>query len=238
MIPKVIYQTWRTQNLHTKIQKMHNRMLLKNPEYKQIIFTDDQMSDFIKSNYDKDIFHYFERINNIVSKADFWRYLVLYQNGGVYLDIDSIIVGKLDDLIKENDDAVITAETNENNFVQWALIFDKKHPILENTIKNLIKNIDNNLYKNNVLHFSVKPYWDAVNDAIAKSDKNFNWHSIENHTNESFKIDGKNFRVYSFDYGKYINFKHKYNHLLRERQKGGYELEHWTSTQHKFNVFD
>ena len=32
-----------------------------------------------KVNYDKEIFTYFERINNIVSRADFWRYLILYK---------------------------------------------------------------------------------------------------------------------------------------------------------------
>ena len=71
MIPKVIYQTWKTQNLHKKINNLHEKMLKLNPKYKQIIYTDEQMLDFVKSNYDRDIFGYFERINNIVSRADF-----------------------------------------------------------------------------------------------------------------------------------------------------------------------
>ena len=85
----------KTQNIHKNIYKLHNKMLKENPEYQQIIYTDDQMFDFVKSNYDNNIFNYFERINNIVSRADFWRYLILYKNGGVYLDIDSIIEGNL-----------------------------------------------------------------------------------------------------------------------------------------------
>ena len=81
MIPKVIYQTWKTQNIHKKINNLHKRMLKVNPEYQHIIYTDDQMLDFVKSNYDKDIFRYFERINNIVARADFWRYLILFKKG-------------------------------------------------------------------------------------------------------------------------------------------------------------
>ena len=65
MIPKVIYQTWKTQNLDKKINNLHVRMLKLNPGYKQVIYTDEQMYDFVKSNYDPDIFEYFERINNI-----------------------------------------------------------------------------------------------------------------------------------------------------------------------------
>ena len=237
MIPKVIYQTWKTQNIHKKIHKLHNNMLKTNPEYQHVIYTDDQMFDFVKSNYDKNIFKYFERINNIVSRADFWRYLILYKNGGVYLDIDSIIDGKLSEILDKNDDALITAEKNENCFVQWSLIFNKNHPILEKTIENLIKNIDENNYKNDVLNFSVKPYWDAINNSFIKNNLNFGWEMINKDTNKLFNINGANFRIYSVDYGKYISFKHKYNHLLRDRGKLEADENHWTISQKSQNVF-
>lgn len=213
-------------------------MLKKNPGYKHIIYDDDQMFDFVKSNYDKDIFQYFERIKNIVSRADFWRYLILYKNGGVYLDIDSIIVKELDRIIDENDQALITAETNKDCFVQWALIFDKNHPILENTIKNLIENINKKRYKNDVLNFSVKPYWDAVNNSFIDNKLDFKWNMIDSNTNILFNIKNSNFRIYSVDYGNFINFKHKYNHLLRDRTKGSYEKEHWTTTQKISSVYE
>ena len=68
MIPKVIYQTWKTQNIHKKINNLHKRMLKVNPEYQHIIYTDDQMLDFVKSNYDKDIFKYLRSDNEILEK--------------------------------------------------------------------------------------------------------------------------------------------------------------------------
>ena len=33
MIPKVIYQTWKTQKLDKKIHKLHSKMLKVNAEY-------------------------------------------------------------------------------------------------------------------------------------------------------------------------------------------------------------
>ena len=237
MIPKVIYQTWKTQNLHKKINNLHEKMLKLNPKYKQIIYTDEQMLDFVKSNYDRDIFGHFERINNIVSRADFWRYLVLYKNGGVYLDIDSLIVQDLSKMIRNEDKAVITAEKNKNCYVQWSLVFDIGHPILEKTINNLIDNMINNRHKNDVLNFSVKPYWDAVNSTILENNLDISWDKISSGTDKSYEIDSSNVRFYGIDYDKSIIFKHKYNHLLRNKKSGQYTQDHWTLTQKEFDVY-
>ena len=155
-----------------------------------------------------------------------------------HLDIDSIIEGNLSEIIDENDDAVITAEKNENCYVQWSLIFNKNHPILEKTIENLVKNIEENKYKNDVLNFSVKPYWDAINNSFIENNLKFSWEMINEDTNKLFNISDANFRIYSVDYGKYISFKHKYNHLLRDRGKLEADENHWTISQNSQNVFD
>lgn len=237
MIPKNIYQTWKTQDLNLKIVKLRKQILKNNPGYSLILYTDEQMVDFVKSNYDKDIFVNFQKIKNIVSKADFWRYLILYKYGGVYLDIDSSINKSLDNLIDDNDQAVITSEQNANCYVQWALIFNKNHPILEETINNLLNNINFQQHKNDVLSFSVKPYWDAVNNYISKLDKEFSWDSINKSTNISFKVDGVQTRFFGIDYNDYFSFKHKYNHLLRNKEKGTYTKDHWTLTQNMEDIY-
>ena len=81
---------------------------------------------------------------------DFWRYLALYKYGGVYLDMDSSIEKPLDDLIKPEDEAIITAEGNSGLYVQWALIFSKGHPILKKTIDLVVTNIKNNNHPNDI----------------------------------------------------------------------------------------
>ena len=74
-------------------------MRKKNPEFEHIIFTDEQMNDYINSNADSDIRDAYWKMNHIVAKADIWRYTILFNNGGVYLDIDSEITGSLGGLI-------------------------------------------------------------------------------------------------------------------------------------------
>ena len=79
-------------------------------------------------------------------------YLILYKYGGIYLDIDSKINIDLEKMIEEHDEAILTAETNEGLFVQWALFFSKEHPILEKTIENVTKNIETKRYPNDIVN--------------------------------------------------------------------------------------
>jgi mannosyltransferase OCH1-like enzyme len=78
-------------------------------EYK--LFDDTDMDNFIKNNYNKEIYNCFNSLNIGAAKADFWRYLILYKTGGVYLDIDSIIYGNLNELL-DDECAIITRENN------------------------------------------------------------------------------------------------------------------------------
>ena len=103
---------------------MH-KMLEINKDYEQIIYTDEQVKDFVNSNFSGEISKSFNKLNIMTAKVDFWRYLILYQNGGIYLDIDSNINYKISSFLNEDDDALITAETNPGLFVQWALFFNK-----------------------------------------------------------------------------------------------------------------
>ena len=99
MISKKIYQTWKTQNLPQKIMKLHRNFRSLNTHYDHILYTDEQMNDYMSSNADKELADIYWKMNHIVARADIWRYTILYNEGGIYLDIDSLITGSLDDLI-------------------------------------------------------------------------------------------------------------------------------------------
>lgn len=141
-IPKRIYQTWYTRdNLHPALRHKITRMKLTNPSYEYTLFTDDEMDKFVHDNFAPDIVSSYNRLAIVTAKADFWRYLILYKNGGVYIDFDGAIVGNLDDLFNSEDDAVISEELDRPFFVQWALAFKPHHPILKKTIDLVMRNI-------------------------------------------------------------------------------------------------
>ena len=120
MIQKIIYRSWKTQTF-IKNNKQIKKMRL-NKDYDQVIYTDEQINDYVLSNYDSEVYKAFNKLTVMTAKVDFWRYLILYQKGGIYLDIDSTINSKISTFLNEDDDALITAETNPELFVQWSLL--------------------------------------------------------------------------------------------------------------------
>lgn len=140
-IQKTIYQTWETKTLPEEIIQEIESMMKLNPEFDHCLYNDEEMHSFIKNNYDTDVQKAYESLNIGAAKADLWRYLILFKNGGVYLDIDSLIINNLKKLIVNDNHAIISRERNPNKFVQWMLIYPPKHPILEICIKKCLRNI-------------------------------------------------------------------------------------------------
>ena len=116
-IPKVIYQTFKTSKVPL-ITKWHIwRMKKRNPEYAYQFYDDAMIEDFIQNSFEKDVFELYKKINIGAAKADFFRYAILYKKGGVYLDIDSMFLTKIDEIITPEDSAVISLETHGVNYV-------------------------------------------------------------------------------------------------------------------------
>jgi len=224
MIQKNIFQSWKTTNLHPRIQKITKKIKLLNPNYAYHLYTDKDMDDFVNENYKGEIAECYNRLNIIVAKVDFWRYLVLYKYGGIYLDMDSDININLDKFIRSNDDAIITAEGNPNMFVQWGLIFSKGHYILKRTIDLIVCNIKNNRFPNDI-HKMTGPsiYSKAINEVHYEVFKHRIIHKkIKKHTDITYNNDKTS---YSIDYDNKFTFKHHSTKYLSDNTK------HWTEEQ-------
>lgn len=189
------------------------------------------MNDYISSNAPSEIKNLYFKLNNIVAKADIWRYTILMIEGGIYLDIDSQITGSLNLLINSSDHGIITAEKNKNLFVQWALIFDKNHPILNLTLENIIKAVSEDKFKHDHHSLTVKTYADAIFQYSKNYGSEIKWKDITEKTDTTIGDRDSNVRLYGIDYNNFFNFKHKFNHLLRNRKKGQHSKEHWTEKQ-------
>lgn len=234
MIEKNIFQSWFTKNLNPIIENKINYFKNMNPEYKYNLYTDDEIDLFVNENYKGEIAECYNKINIIVAKVDFWRYLVLYKYGGVYLDMDSSIEYPLKELIKDDDQAIITAEGNPNMYVQWALIFAKEHPILKKTIELIVDNIKNNRFPNDI-HKMTGPsvYTKAINEIHKQFFNKIINHKIINHnTDITFKTNSHtlslntvsntvSYRIFGIDYNKFFCFKYNESFMLFINKK------HW-----------
>lgn len=167
-IPKVIYQTFKTNKLPL-INKIAVRWLkFRNKDYQYEFYDDNRIVQFLKEAYEPEILQAYERLNIGAAKADFFRYAILYKKGGVYLDIDAYALGSFDQIVRPDDAAVISKEKFPNIYVQWALIFEAGHPFLKKTLDLIMYNIRENTYPHSV-HGMTGPtaYSQALLECIA-----------------------------------------------------------------------
>jgi mannosyltransferase OCH1-like enzyme len=234
MIEKNIFQSWHTNNLHPLVQEKINFYKKINPDYSYNLYTDNDMDNFVNTHYKGEIAECYNKLNIIVAKVDFWRYLVLYKYGGIYLDMDSSINKPLNELIKDNDEAIITAEGNPSLYVQWALIFSKEHIILKKTIDLIINNIKNNSYPNNI-HKMTGPgvYSDAINEVHREffNNKIINHKEINKNTDITYKNNNLSYRLYGIDYNDYFCFKYENSFQLLYNGK-----KHWREEEREKNL--
>jgi len=207
-IPKIIHQTFKTDKLPFITRWHISRFRKRNPEYTYKFYDDAAIELFLKNNFDLDIYIQYQKLHIGAAKADFFRYALLLKEGGIYLDLDSAINGRLDDFIRPDDVAVISKERNPGLYVQWALVFEPNHPFLKKTLEMVLDNIRNNRYPHDV-HKMTGPqvYSNAINACMA------------NNPNIPHRVLG-------YDYNKHLRFKYPLSKLMYTSR-----AEHWKKQQ-------
>lgn len=203
MIPKHIYQVWHDKkNLPPFYKKYNEQLKTLLPDYLYTLFDLNEINEFVNTNYIGEISECYNKLNTITSRVDFWRYLYLFKYGGIYLDIDSMILKNIDPLIN-NFDCVITREPNPPyTYVQWALFYSKEHPILLKTINLITSNIKYNL-TNNILELTGPVvYTKSIDNYINIDRSNTNLWSDKTPDIE-YSINSLRTRIYGIEYGEY-----------------------------------
>ena len=217
MIPKRIYQTWKTKDLPWGIKKVIKNMMDLNPSYSHYLYDDNEMDKFVLEHYPGDIYEAYNVLAIGAARADLWRYLILYKYGGIYLDIDAAILKPLDTLIQNSDSAIITREMYEGLFNQWILIFRKGHPLLKEVITQCVENIKNKS-SNNILHLTGSTvFTNVINKClISNTLKTKIWNTLDNILDTEFNDDECQYkcRFYSIDMGEYASYHSEYYNQL------------------------
>lgn len=160
MITKIIFQKWETKFLSPFFIELINRWKLFNPSYNYILHDTNDARNFIKKYFGYRFLNVFDKIKPGAYKADFWRYCILYINGGVYCDIDTYCIGSLDNLIDEDYDLIVPIDLNispdegEHNICNGFIMTKPFNPILLTAILNIVENVENNHIPNSLLDFS------------------------------------------------------------------------------------
>ena len=155
LIPKIIYQTWKTNNLHSSLAKKIIKWSEMNPEYDYLFFDDEQINAFIKIEYGNEIYREYKKIQIGAAKADVWRLLMVYKYGGLYVDVDVAVQRPLRDIGLDGFQSVEQLHRPEQG--QWVLFYSPCHPLLHHSISLMFNSLINKI-GNFTIYVAFVPY--------------------------------------------------------------------------------
>ena len=135
MIPKTIWQTWKTHELPPIARRCRQSWINLNPDHAVHLHDDEQCRELAR-DFGGDVLAAYDRLPLGVMKADFWRYLTLYRHGGLYADLDTTCRTPVQNWMPDDASFVVGPERlGLCCFCQWAFGATPKHAILEHVIE-------------------------------------------------------------------------------------------------------
>lgn len=160
MIPRIVHQTFRDGNLPKEVQSNILNLTNNNPGWEHRFYDDTDRFLFLRKHCDHRILKAYNSINPLygAARADFFRYILIYHLGGVYLDIKSTVNRPLS-LITANKQYILSHWDNGPNgthkrwglhfpdyprgeFQQWHIAAVPGHPFLKGVIDRVLHNIE------------------------------------------------------------------------------------------------
>jgi hypothetical protein len=159
-IPKILHQTTKNKN---KVPEIYQRnieiMRARNPDWDYRLYDDADIEAFIAAEAPEALAS-FRAINSLygAARADFFRYLVMFKKGGLYLDIKSFAEKPLNKVLREDDSYILSHWTNgpgevfedfgicpdtppPGEYQQWHIAAVPGHPFLREVIAEVTRNI-------------------------------------------------------------------------------------------------
>ena len=162
-IPKVIHKVYIQHNgtipdkLDPHIEESHRSWINLNPGYTIKYWSLNDCREYLTNNFPDKYLKTFDSIKPYSAKCDFFRYCIIYNEGGWYSDWKQVcLVDNLLDKLSYSDFIYFYDRGNPyvttNKCVAVAFFGSiKKHPILKDAIDTIISNTDKKYYGNDVL---------------------------------------------------------------------------------------
>jgi mannosyltransferase OCH1-like enzyme len=149
-IPEQVFQIcigFNSDKNYILMNKIENFMQI-NPNCEFNLITNyEQLDEFIRSECSPSVQEAYSRIKDSYSKIEFCKYLILYEQGGIYLDASADFINlELDPILRTEDRGIIIRASETNLYSNAFMAFCPNHPILERTIGLMIKYINNETF--------------------------------------------------------------------------------------------
>lgn len=163
-IPRILHQTARSFDaLPPDIRENVEQIKAMNPGWEYRFYDDEAILAYVEHHFGERLLRACRRINPAygVVLADLIRYLVVYREGGVYLDIKSTMVRPLDAMLAPDDVFLLSQWNNRagapyagwglypellrlwgGELQQWHVIATAGHPFLRRVIQEVLFNLE------------------------------------------------------------------------------------------------
>ena len=144
-IPKIVFRTGRYEvnDLPKVVSELYENEMANNIEYTLYYFSDYDRECFIKEEYDNITFELFNILIPNAFKADFWRYLILYKYGGIYLDFTMHTLVPYGEIIKNHQEIYVRDACDICGIYNAFIAVKPNSYIIKKTIEKVIENIKN-----------------------------------------------------------------------------------------------
>lgn len=138
VIPFIIWQTNFSNRMTLPLfaNFLHNRHLSKEFDYRYVS-TEDRLS-FLQKYAPSDVVSAYEKLIDGAAQADLWRCFILYERGGVYMDIDATLTRPLAPLLLHRKELLIS---NYGEFTNFFMATEPKNPLFKEFLDTIIENI-------------------------------------------------------------------------------------------------
>ena len=142
LLPKVIHKIIITEDFQTpQFSDLMNKAIESfknfNPDYKIIIYNGNDCLKYIKKYYSYQELFIFENLIPFAYKCDFMKYLILYNEGGIYCDMKMVCLESFKNVFPEDIQWFSARDVNPFRMANGFIASIKLHPILNYTIEKI-----------------------------------------------------------------------------------------------------
>lgn len=160
-IPRIIHQTFPNRVLPGPLQENVDFIKQSHPEWEYRFYDDEAMRAYIRSNFGAEVYGLLSKLapEYKVAWSDVFRYMLMYRDGGVYMDIKSRPVRPLDELLVPGR-RLITAQWGMvegkpfgrhrelwhvpgGEYQQWHIAAAPGHKVMRHVLLRVLGNIEN-----------------------------------------------------------------------------------------------
>lgn len=145
-IPRIIHQTFRCRAVTPAMKAATDTWKQQNPDYVYRFYTDADMRQTLEEGFSGRVVAAFDRLRPGAFRADMWRLGVLYLEGGVYADVDSLCLVGLSSWIHRGLHCVFVRDGDSADLYNAFIATEPKNPVLLRALDEVVKHIEEGYY--------------------------------------------------------------------------------------------